>query len=61
MIIRNTDDYSLDVKVTWLSPEQLQLKFTTRIDGDDARHREYYLTPAELILLSDHINDVLCR
>lgn len=64
MLIQKQDDYELRVSLTWLSPEQLQLKFTSTIlDGvsGTTQHRSVYLSPQEAMLIADLINDVLCR
>jgi hypothetical protein len=54
----------LSIGLTWLSPEELQLKITTTIvDGvsGDTRNRSYFISPEEAMKIADHINDVLCR
>jgi hypothetical protein len=64
MQIQKTDCYELDVKVTWLSPEQIQLKVTTinqEAKGAETRYQSYFMAPEDLMKLADHINDVLCR
>ena len=62
--IQKTDCYELDVKVTWLAPDQVQLKFITvnqEKRGAETRNQSYYMTPQELASLADYINDCLCR
>jgi hypothetical protein len=64
MLIQKLDDYELNVGLTWLSPEELHLKFTTTIlDGvtGTTHNRSYFISPEEAMRLSDYINDVLCR
>ena len=64
MQIQKQDDYELRVTLSWLSPEQLQLKITTScLDGvaNSKQHRSYFVSPEEAMLIADHINDVLCR
>lgn len=64
MLIQKQDDYELSIGLTWLSPEELQLKITTTIvDGvsGDTRNRSYFISPEEAMKIADHINDVLCR
>jgi len=64
MLIQKLDDYELRVSLTWLSPEELHLKFTTTVLDSvtgTTHNRSYFLTPQEAMLIADHINDVLCR
>ena len=53
--------YSLDVKVTWLTPEMIRLSFARHSDLQDHTPQDYFLSPQELARVSDHINDVLAR
>lgn len=53
--------YALDVKVTWLTPEQIRLSFARLSDIQEYATQDYYLSPQELAAIADHINDVLCR
>ena len=53
--------YSLDVKVTWLTPDQIRLSFARQSDIQDYSPQDYFLSPQELARVADHINDVLCR
>lgn len=62
--IQKTDSYELNVTVTWLDLDQVQLKFTTtnkEVRGAETRNLSYYMTPQELAKLADHIDDCLCR
>lgn len=64
MLIQKLDDYEMSVSLSWLSPEQLQLKITTTVlDGvsGTTQNRSYFVSPKEAMLIADHINDVLCR
>ena len=67
MIVQHIGDagagggYSLNVKVTWLTPEMIRLSFERRSDIQEYAPQDYFLTPEELIKIADHINDVLCR
>lgn len=64
MLIQKQDDYELSISLTWLSPEQLQLKISTSIlegAASTKQNRSYFLSPQEAMLIADHINDVLCR
>lgn len=47
---------TLDVTVTWLTPDMIRLGFVRSSDA-----QEYYVSPQELAKIADHINDVLCR
>lgn len=51
--------YSLDVKVTWLTPEMIRLSFAR--GSEEHAPQDYFLTPQELAKIADHINDVLAR
>ena len=53
--------YTLNVKVTWMTPEQIRLSFERASDIQEYSPQDYYLSPQELIRMVDHINDVLCR
>lgn len=53
--------YSLTVKVTWLTPDQIRLSFERASDIQEYASQDYFLSPEELAKISDHINDVLCR
>lgn len=53
--------YTLDVKVTWLTPDQIRLSFARGSDLQDYAPQDYFLTPQELARVADHINDVLAR
>ena len=53
--------YSLDVKVTWLTPEMIRLSFSRGSDILEYAPQDYFLSPQELAVVADHINDVLCR
>lgn len=53
--------YALDVKVTWLTPDQIRLSFARLCDTQEYVTQDYYLTPQELAKIADHINDVLAR
>ena len=53
--------YTLDVRVTWLTPDQIRLSFDRGSDLQDYTRLDYFLTPEELARVADHINDVLCR
>lgn len=53
--------YSLDVGVTWLTPDMIQFRLQRESDLQDYAPHDYFLTPEELARLADHINDVLCR
>jgi hypothetical protein len=64
MLIQKQDDYEMRVSLTWLSPEELQLKITTTIlDGvtGTTQNRSYFVSPQEAMRIADLINDVLCR
>lgn len=53
--------YTLDVRVTWLTPDQIKLSFAPGSDIVEYAPQDYFLTPEELMKVADHINDVLCR
>lgn len=53
--------YALDVKVTWLTPEMIRLSFLRTSDLQEYTPQEYYLSPAELAKIADHINDQMAR
>jgi hypothetical protein len=64
MKIQNNETYQLDARVTWLAPDLVQLKFITvnqEKRGAETRNLSYFMTPEELMLLADYINDCLCR
>ena len=67
MIVQHIGDagagggYSLNVKVTWLTSDQIRLSFERSSDIQEYAPQDYFLTPQELIKIADHINDVLCR
>jgi hypothetical protein len=64
MKIQNNETYQLNAQVTWLEPDLVQLKFVTvdqGLRGAETRNLSYFMTPAELMLLADYINDCLCR
>ena len=53
--------YSLDVKVTWLTPDMIRLSFARSSDISESAPQDYFLSPQELARIADHINDVLAR
>lgn len=62
--IQKTDSYELHTQVTWLAPDQVQLKIVTvnhEQRGAETRSQSYFMTPEELMLFVDHINDCLAR
>ena len=59
MIIQSNPNYKLEVKVTWLSPDLMHLKFITQDDSLGLQERDYFLAPEELSLMTDYINDTL--
>ena len=48
---------TLDVKVTWLTPDMIRLSFARQNETPE----DYFLSQQELAKIADHINDVLCR
>ena len=53
--------YTLDVKVTWLTPDMIRLSFARGGDAVEYTPQDYFLSPQELAKVADHINDVLAR
>lgn len=61
MLLQHNDHYRLNVEVQWIDPEQVRLAFRRTDLGIEYSDHEYYLTPQELIRLTDHIRDVLAQ
>ena len=61
MRIQTRDAYTLDVNVTWLDPEQIQLVILRWDQATGHTSQEYYLTPQELMNIADYIDDRMCR
>ena len=51
----------LDVIITWLEPDLLELNIVETRDCAVHYHASRYITPTALATLADHIQDVLCR
>jgi len=51
----------LDVAITWLEPDLLQLDIVETRDCAVHYHATRYIEPQALGTLADHIQDVLCR
>ena len=61
MLIQSSEGYEVTASLQWLSPDVLQFKIIKSDYSLGIATAEYYMTPEDLMKLSDHINDVLCR
>jgi hypothetical protein len=59
--IQATEQSSLDVSLSWVSPSEIRVVFKISHDELGTFTPEFVLAPEELAYLSDYIADVLAR
>lgn len=61
MIIQETQDYRLEVKLAYIDSDLIQIGIDRSSTGIEYSRQEYYLKSDELAKLADYINDTLAR
>lgn len=61
MILKDDIGHTLQVKIAWLAPDEIQVTFKEYRTLEQIKEINYYLTPTELEKLGDLIRDTLCH
>lgn len=60
MLIQTVNS-EIGITVSWIEPDLLELNITEYTGGEQHNLSTRYISPEALAMLSDYINDCLCR